>query len=127
MNKFYPTLVSEKFVATINFYEDFFGFVPAVEQDGYALMQSSENPSLCFALIDKNHGSALLPKASSEALIINVVVPDVKSKYDDLYMEGLEIRQDITKDHNGCDHFIVSDPNGIMINIHAPLDLALAG
>lgn len=120
MTPFYPKLVSEKFVKTINFYEDFFGFVPAVEQDGYVLMRSQENPILCIGLFDKDHHCVSPLNSASKGVIVNIVVNDVKAKYDDLYMEGVEIYKELGKDVNGKDHFVVFDPNGVLVNIHAP-------
>jgi hypothetical protein len=59
-----------------------------------------------------------------QGLIVNIIETDVKSKYDDLYMEGLDIYKEFGTDINGKDHFIVYDPNGIMVNVHAPLALS---
>jgi uncharacterized glyoxalase superfamily protein PhnB len=124
MTEFYPTLVSEKFAPTINFYEDFFGFVPSVEQEGYVLMQSQDNPSMRIGLFDKTHDCVSPLAATSKGFIVNIVVEDVKSKFDHLYMEGVEMYKEFGKDVNGRDHFVVFDPNGILINVHAPFGLA---
>lgn len=120
MTPFYPTLVSDKFVKTINFYEDFFGFVPAVEQDGYVLMRSNENPALCIGVFDREHACVSPLHETSKGVIVNIVQQDVKSKYNDLYMEGVEIYKEFGKDINGHDHFVVFDPNGVLVNVHAP-------
>lgn len=121
MAPFYPTLVSDKFTKTINFYEDFFGFAPAIERDGYALMQSQKNPEMCIGVFDCGHECVSPLQSSSKGVIVNIVVDDVKEAYDNLYMEGLEMYKDLGKDINGMDHFIVFDPNGVLVNVHAPL------
>lgn len=123
MAPFYPTLVSEHLVNTVNFYEDYFGFVPAIEQDGYVLLKKESNPDVCIAVFDATHKCVLDFNVSVKGLIVNIVEDDVKGKYDSLYMEGLEIYKEFGIDVNGKDHFVVYDPNGILVNVHAPLQL----
>lgn len=119
MAYFHPTLVSEKLVETVNFYEDFFGFVPSIEKDGYTLLQNRIDPNICIAVFDKNHKCAKdLEKV--QGLIINVPVKNLKVVYDDLYMEGLAIYKDLSEDIHGNKHFVVSDPNGVLVNILQP-------
>ncbi len=124
MSPFYPTLVSTRMVDTVNFYEDYFGFEPVVEQEGYILMRRRGNPEVCIAVFDSKHHCVSNVVPNVQGVIVNIIEEDVKGKYDDLYMEGLEIYKDLGSDINGNDHFIVYDPNGIMVNIHAPMTLA---
>jgi hypothetical protein len=124
MASFYPTLVTDKLVNTVNFYEDYFDFVPAVEKDGYVLMQKKADPSVCIAVFDRQHKCVAEFGISVQGLIVNIVERDVKTKWDDLYMEGLDIYKDFGTDINGADHFVVYDPNGILVNVHAPVQLS---
>lgn len=124
MAAFYPTIVSDCMVRTINFYEDHFDFVPAIENDGYVLMRHQENPSACIAIFDAAHKCVCDVEQSVKGVIVNIVIQDVKGKYDALYMEGLDIHKEYGQDINGKDHFVVFDPNRIMVNVHAPFSLA---
>ena len=120
MPRLYTTIVSDRLVPTVNFYEDNFGFVPAIEKDGYVLLRQDGNPSICIAVFDIAHQHVSDLNDPTKGVIVNVVVPDVKTKYDDLYMEGLDIRKEYGTDINGPEHFVVCDPNGIWVNVHAP-------
>jgi predicted enzyme related to lactoylglutathione lyase len=117
MPSFYPTLVSDKLVSTINFYEDFFGFVPTVEKDGYALLQDRENPERGIAVFDASHTCVAALDQSVKGVIITLAVDDIETTYNDLYMEGLELYKEFGTDINGSRHFVVYDPNGILVNV----------
>ncbi len=120
MGEFYTTIVSDRMVTTINFYEDNFGFVPAIEKEGYALLRHKENKSACIAVFDTAHDCVRDLTNAAQGIIVNIVVNDVKKKYDSLYMEGLDICKEYGEDINGVEHFVVYDPNRIMVNVHAP-------
>ncbi len=122
---FYPTLVSDKLVETVNFYEDFFGFVPAIEKEGYAFLQNKDKPDICLAVFDAAHECVERLKESVSGLILSFPVKDVKGMYDRLYMEGLELYKDMGEDINGKQHFVVYDPNGILINVHESMAVSL--
>lgn len=124
MAPFYPTLVSDHLVTTVNFYEDHFDFVPAFETDKYVLLQKKGDPEVCIAVFDSSHVCVAEYGHSVQGLIVNIVQENVQSKYDDLYMEGVEIFKDLGKDIHGAEHFVVYDPNGILVNVHAPLQFA---
>lgn len=125
MAPFYPTLVSDQFVDTVNFYEDYFDFVPAIEKDGFVMLAKKTDPSICIGVFDRQHECMAEYGTSVQGMIVNIVERDVKSKYDDLYMEGVEMYKDYGKDINGADHFVVYDPNGILVNVHAPTEFCV--
>lgn len=120
MSGLYTTIVSNCLISTVNFYEDHFGFVPVIEKDGYVLLQHDDSPSVRIAIFDKAHDCVNDLSEPVKGVIVNVMVPDVKAKYDDLYMEGLDIHKEYGTDINGYEHFVVYDPNGIWVNVHAP-------
>jgi uncharacterized glyoxalase superfamily protein PhnB len=117
MARFYPTLVSDKMVSTINFYEDFFGFVPMVEQDGYALLQSMADPETCIAVFAADHKCVAQLHQCVSGLIITIAVDNIDDVYNELYMEGLELYKEFGVDVHGDRHFVVYDPNGILVNV----------
>ncbi len=123
MGRFHATLVSDKLVDTVNFYEDFFGFVATIEKDGYTLLQKRDDPEMCIAVFDTNH-QCVEEVSPVQGLILNLGVPNVKDLYDHLYMEGLEFFKDFSTDKiHGGPHFIVRDPNGVLINVIEPLEM----
>lgn len=117
MARFYPTLVSEKWASTINFYEDFFGFVPTFEKEGYALLESAKNPDSCIAVFDARHDCVAKLEQSVQGVILTLSVEDIEATYNDLYMEGLELYKEFGTDIHGLRHFVVYDPNGILVNV----------
>ncbi len=118
MGSFYPILVSEKLVDTVNFYEDFFGFIPAIEKDGYVMLKGNDNPDLKIAVFDTRHECVSDRVPPVQGLIISLEVKDAKAAYDRLYMEGLELYKDFGHDIHGKPHFVVYDPNGVLVNVH---------
>jgi uncharacterized glyoxalase superfamily protein PhnB len=125
MTNFHPTIVSEKLGPTVNFYEDYFGFVATLEQDGFTLLQKEANPNDRIAIFDKTHQCVTGRVNTVQGLILNIAVDDVKKTYDALYMEGLEIYKEYGTDIHGRKHFVVFDPNGVLINVHENVEVAL--
>lgn len=117
MADFYPTLVTGNHVNTINFYEDYFGFVPTVEKEGYALLQSQSHPDNCIAVFEAGHECVARFAQPVQGVILRIGVEDIEAVYDTLYMEGLEMFKELGTDINGARHFVVYDPNGILVNV----------
>lgn len=117
MGQFYPTLVTGNHVNTINFYEDYFGFVPTIEKDGYALLQSQTHPENYIALFEAGHECMAHFVQPVQGVILRICVEDIETAYDTLYMEGLEMFKELGTDINGARHFVVYDPNGILVNV----------
>lgn len=122
MGLFHPTIVSNKMITTVNFYEDYFGFVPVVEKDGYTLLRNLELEEERIAVFDSGH-----PRVKGvqpvQGLILNIPVDDVRRKYDLLYMEGLELYKELGTDIHGRSHFMVYDPNGAIVNVHEAVEV----
>lgn len=121
MGSFYPVLVSDRFVDTVNFYEDFFGFVPAIEEEGYVMLKGQDNPGLQIAVFDTKHKCLSDRVPPVQGLILSLEVGDAKAAYDRLYMEGLELYKEYGRDLHGRPHFVVYDPNGVLVNVFEKL------
>lgn len=124
MTAFHPTIVSDKYVPTINFYEDYFGFVATVEKDGFTLLQKANNPGIRIAIFDASHECVAERVNPVQGLILNIPVEDVRSKYDTLYMEGLELYKELGVDIHGRKHFVVCDPSGVLVNVHDAVEVS---
>lgn len=124
MTDFHPTIVSDKYVPTINFYEDYFGFVPTIEKDGFTLLQKHDNPHQRIAVFDASHECVEGRVMPVQGLILNVAAENLKSAYDTLYMEGLELYKDLGTDIHGRKHFVVYDPNGVLVNVHEAVEVS---
>lgn len=124
MGRFHATLISDKMVDTVNFYEDFFGFVPVIEQERYVLLQRLDDPSLRIAVFDSAH-PCISTVSPSKGVILNLCTVDVKACYDELYMEGLELYKEYGTDVHGKHHFVVIDPNGVLVNVCEPVEIRI--
>lgn len=124
MGRFHATLISDKMVETINFYEDFFGFIPVIEQERYALLQKQDDPSLRIAVFDSAH-PCIYTVAPSQGVILNLYSSNVQDLYEQIYMEGLEMYKEYGTDIHGNDHFVVIDPNGVLVNVCEPIEVKL--
>lgn len=122
MTVFHPTIVSNRLIATVNFYEDYFDFVPVVEEDGYTLLRAAGMHGGRIAIFDARHGR-VKDIQPVRGLILNIPVEDVRGKYDMLYMEGLEFVKEPEADIHGRKHFWVRDPNGVIVNVHEAVEV----
>lgn len=116
--KYYPIVMTADLRESINFYEDFFDFAPEIEMDCFAVLQHSKHKDIRLGLIAHNHHS--LPdthQKAAQGLIINFPVEDVNKAYKNLYMEGLEIKQEPALAPCGRRHFMIQDPNGVLIDV----------
>lgn len=119
MGRFHTTLISSKLIETVNFYEDHFGFVPVVEKEGYYLLQKHDDADLMIAVFDADH-PCVNTVSPVQGMILNLTAEDVTTLYDYIYMEGLEIYKALGHDIHGQKHFVVFDPNGVLINVFEP-------
>lgn len=122
MTLLHPTIVSDKMVSTVNFYEDYFGFVPVVEKDGFTLLCNPEKQAEQIEIFDSNH-RCIKGVRPVQGLILNIPVEDVQKIYDLLYMEGLDLYKELGTDIHGRRHFVVYDPNGVLVNVHEAVDV----
>ena len=114
----YPIICSDKFEETVAFYEDHFGYTPAMELNGFIVMQRSHYDDTYLAIMDSKHGA--IPKEyrkQTSGMILSYPVADVKASYQEMYWEGLPILSEPEDALCGRKHFFVEDPNGILVNI----------
>lgn len=124
MSHSYTTLVTDRFADTVNFYEDYFALTPTLEKDGYAFLQSPENKQNCVAVFDANHECVAGNVKPVRGVILNFTANSVEAMYDFLYMEGVEVYKEPGRDVHGRKHFVVYDPNGVLVNVYEPVGTA---
>ncbi|MFA5592721.1 MAG: VOC family protein [Micavibrio sp.] len=118
MSLLYTSLVAADFIETVNFYEDYFGFAPVVEQESYVFMQDPENPVNAIAIFAQDHPCLKGRMMPSNGVILNIASHDIAGMYDHLYHEGVDVFKEPGTDIEGRKHFVISDPNGILVNIY---------
>ncbi len=118
INSLYPVICTDDVTASKLFYVDHFNFDVTFDADWYVSLTSSGSPAFELAILDSTHPT--LPEGFRErarGMLINMEVTDVDSEYDRLMKTKIPLVQDIRSEDFGQRHFIVQDPNGILIDI----------
>ena len=50
-------------------------------------------------------------------MVLTFAVDDIENTYNKLYLEGLDLYKEFGTDILGDRHFVVYDPNGILVNV----------
>jgi len=117
MNSFYPVLMTDKLQETVHFYRNHLGFEATFESDWYISLKEPSGHEI--ALIDAKHSTIPQDRQTAVAgLILNVEVDDAERMYKKLVIEaGIAPLGDLRDEEYGQRHFIVSDPNGVLLDI----------
>ena len=117
INSFYPVIMSNKIVESKNFYMKYFNFELTFENDWYVSLKSEGNIEL--AIINSQH--LTIPEKFrnvSQGTILNIEVDNANNEYKKLILtNNLSLISDIKDEEFGQRHFIIEDPNGILIDI----------
>lgn len=119
---YYPVIMTDRVAETVAFYRAHFNFAPSFESDWYVHLQSQSDPSTNVAILQFDHATVpAQAKAITAGLILNFEVDDAKSEYDRLKESGLSFLLDIRDEAFGQRHFIIADPNGVLIDVIQPI------
>jgi catechol 2,3-dioxygenase-like lactoylglutathione lyase family enzyme len=119
---YYPVICTAKVAETAAFYRSHFGFAPAFESDWYIHLTSQADERVNLAILD--HGHATIPsgfRKPVQGLLINFEVDDVDGEYEKAKAAGLDIRLELRDEDFGQRHFILADPNGVLIDVIKPI------
>lgn len=120
----YPVICTNRVAETHAFYATHFGFQTAFEADWYVSLSRPGPPTYELALLDYTHPTLPEPYRKPVAgLLLNVEVSDVDAEWDRLVVNGglapvLELRSE----DFGQRHFIVADPNGVLVDVITPIE-----
>jgi len=119
VSSFYPVLCVENVAASARFYQEHFGFVPTFESDWYVSLRQPGGKEYELAILDPSH--ATMPpefRASVKGLLLNFEVDDVDAEHERLVRQkGLAEIVPLRDEAFGQRHFIVADPNGVLIDV----------
>jgi catechol 2,3-dioxygenase-like lactoylglutathione lyase family enzyme len=122
INAYYPVLLVEDVATTAEFYRIHFGFRPLFESDWYVHLQQNDHPGVNLAFVARDHET--VPENSrrpAAGMLINFEVEDPDSIYDRLVAAGVPVLRTLRDEDFGQRHFVVADPNGVMIDIIKPI------
>ncbi|OKK01565.1 VOC family protein [Amycolatopsis sp. CB00013] len=116
LTSFYPVLMTEKIAETRDFYRDHFGFELTFEADWYVSLKRGE-----WELAILAPGHETIPGGAGkpvQGLLLNFEVEDVDAEHRRLVgAAGLPEALSLRSEEFGQRHFIVADPNGVLIDV----------
>jgi catechol 2,3-dioxygenase-like lactoylglutathione lyase family enzyme len=107
INRAIPNLLSQDLDATRDFYEGFLGFRLAMDEEGFLMFASKENPAVQLTVASPEGG---LDRGVAEARV-SIDVGDVDAVHAEAVRRNLEIVYPLTNEPWGIRRFFVKDPS----------------
>lgn len=124
LTSFYPVLMTDRVEETRAWWERHLGFEPTFTSDWYVSLRRPGPVPCELAVLDASHPT--VPAGSGHrvrGLLLNVEVEDVDAEWQRLVVDGgLEPRLAIRSEGFGQRHFIVADPNGVLVDVITPIE-----
>lgn len=122
VSSIYPVLMTFDVETTSEFYRKHFGFSVTFESDWYVSLRRG---SYELAILNAGHETVPLELRSTptSGLILNIELDDVDAEYRRLVEDGpLEALLPIRSEAFGQRHFIVTGPDGVLIDVITPIE-----
>jgi predicted enzyme related to lactoylglutathione lyase len=124
VHRIVANISSDSFQQTRAFYADMFDLVVSVElDDWYLQLMAPGRPSVNLGFLKPGHeffaGRAAPP--GRYPLVLTIHVDDVDEACARARRLGAEIVAEIRDEDYGQRHFLVLDPNGVVLNVMSPL------
>ncbi|MFG1612117.1 VOC family protein [Nonomuraea wenchangensis] len=120
LSSVYPVVCTADLAASKDFYVRLFGYEVTFEADWYVSLRRGPYE---LALLDHEHPT--LPAAYRRpvaGLLLNFEVADVDAEWERLVVrEGLAPELTLRDEDFGQRHFIVADPNGVLVDVITPI------
>ena len=120
---FYPVICTARLARSRDFYTRLFGFVPTFEADWYVSLVRPGAPPYELALVEHTHPT--VPAAYRHpvrGLLLNIEVTDVDAEWERLVVRGgLRPELALRNEDFGQRHFIVADPDGVLVDVITPV------
>lgn len=122
LTSFYPVIGTALIPESHDFYTRLLGFETTFEADWYVSLRRPGDPGYELALLDHTHPT--LPpghRFPARGLLLNFEVEDVDAEWARLVEgEGLSPVLGLRDEDFGQRHFIVADPNGVLVDLITP-------
>ncbi|WP_067480192.1 VOC family protein [Actinomadura hibisca] len=123
LTSFYPVIGTTRMHESHDFYTRLLGFETTFQADWYVSLRRPGDPGYELALLDHTHPT--VPdgyRVPAQGLLLNFEVADVDAEWERLVTrEGLDPVLALRSEDFGQRHFIVADPNGILIDVITPI------
>lgn len=123
ISSYYPVIQTERVADTAAFYEKHFDFRSLFAADWYVHLQHARQPEVNLAILAAGHPTipSCARHKSLNGMLLNFEVEDVDDARRRLGEAGLCIAQELRDEDFGQRHFIVADPNGVLIDVIQPI------
>jgi catechol 2,3-dioxygenase-like lactoylglutathione lyase family enzyme len=119
MRSLFPDVCSDRLEASRDFYVALFGFRVVFEApDWYVQMQSPADPNLQLAFVRRDHES--VPEGFRDAprgVLVTIETEDVDAVHRRALELGLAPAYALRSEPWGQRHFMVTDPNGLLVDV----------
>ncbi|MGW6502279.1 VOC family protein [Nonomuraea angiospora] len=123
LTSFYPVICTARLQESRDFYTGLLGFETTFEAAWYVSLRRPGTPAYELALLDHTHPT--LPeayRAPVRGLLLNFEVADVDAEWERLVVSaGVTAELALRSEDFGQRHFIVADPNGVLIDVITPI------
>ena len=121
--QYYPVLMTDRVAETARYYEQHFRFTRQFDSDWYVHLQSSEDETVNLAILDGAHATipAVARGGRAAGVLLNFEVDNVDAEYERVLASGLDVQLALRDEPFGQRHFIVQDPNGVLIDVIQPI------
>ena len=114
-----PNVASDRFEASREFYIDLFDLDVSVDFDWYLQLMAPNDRSLNVGFLQPGSeffGGRLVP-VGEHSVVLTIQVDDVDEAYRRARCRGAEISLELRDEDYGQRHFLVIDPNGLVLNV----------
>ncbi|ANW16844.1 VOC family protein [Streptomyces clavuligerus] len=119
LKSFYPVIATSRIEESRDFYTRLMGFETTFEADWYISLRRPGPLAYELALLDHTHPT--IPegyRTPVAGLLLNFEVEDVDAAWERLVVRaGLTPRLELRSEEFGQRHFIVADPDGVLIDV----------
>ena len=125
MQSLFPDLCTDDITASRDFYVALLGLRVAFENDWYVQLQSPSDPNLQLAFVRRDHDRVPAPfQAPARGVLVTIETDDVDALHERARALGLPIVYALRDEPWGQRHFMVSDPNGLAVDVVKLIDVA---
>ncbi|QBI54338.1 VOC family protein [Streptomonospora litoralis] len=123
LTSFYPVLCTDRIARSRDFYTRYLDFTVTFEADWYVSLRRDTGPGYELALLDSGHPTLPEPyRRPVQGMLLNFEVADVDAEWRRLVeTEGLRPELGLRSEDFGQRHFILADPNGVLIDVITPV------
>lgn len=117
-NKLFPVLITEQLEETKKFYVDFLDCKAVFESDWYIQLVSPKGLEIGLLIARHSSQPNFLHKAyNGNGVVFSFKVENVDEEYKKVKESGFDIAYKITTEEWGQRHFMIRDPNGMVVDV----------